>query len=340
MGARGPVARLGIGSPLPVGAQSLEDLVAQAKAAEELGYDSFWVHENPLWGDSLAALLLVARATSRIRLGVGCTSVITRHPVLLASSAITLHNASGGRFSLGIGLGGFPWLPLIGYPVHPVEKTRPLRRLLEAIKIIRALIGGEEALLEGDFYTVRRLRLMTRAQGAIPIYLASLSPRTLANAARVADGAITSPGVATPSHLAQMLAWVREGEARQGRRVDKAAYILASVDASPRRALDAVKRDPYFIYQLAEVVPEKTLAELGVRTEGLPQIREAWRRRDLALASSLISDEMVLALTASGTPSEARAALGRYLDQGLDLLIISPVGNFAEAVRCFRDELP
>lgn len=333
------MARLGIGSPLPVGAQPLEQLLELAEKSEELGYDSFWVHENPLYGDSIAALMLVIWRTKRISIGLGCTSVITRHPVLLASSAITLQNASGGRFLLGVGLGGFPWLPLIGYPVQPVERTRPLRRLMEAMRIIRSLTRGEDAALEGDFYTVKGLKLMARPLHPIPLYLASLGRKTLGRAALVADGAITSPGVATPSHVASMLAWVEDGEARYARRIDKAAYVIASVDESAARAYGAVKANPYFIYQLAEVVPEQSLIERGVSLESLPKLREAWRRRDLATASSLVSDEMVRALTASGTPGEARRALQEYLDRRLDLVIISPVGNVLASLRCFRGEL-
>ena len=326
------MAKLGVGLNLK---HPASELIDAASASESLGYDSFWLHENPLIGDSMAALLILARETRKIRLGVACISAITRHPVLSASSAITIQNESGGRFILGIGLGGFPWLPLIGYPVHPVSETRPLRRLIEAVKVLRMVLDGGVAELDGEFYKVKNLRLLAKPVKRIPIYLASLSRLTLTRAPSMVDGVITSPGVLTPRDVARMIEWVRRGEERAGRRVEKGAYVMASVSENAEEAYRAVRRDPFFLYMLAEVVSEESLREYGAATENLGEIRKAWRMTDLTRASQLVSNSMIEALTASGQPEDAEERLEEYLSTGVDLAIITPVGDVRKTLETF-----
>jgi 5,10-methylenetetrahydromethanopterin reductase len=140
--------RLAIGLSIPVGLQPLTNTIRVAQLAEELGYESFFIHENPMYGDALIAAYAILRETSRIRVCTGVVSVVTRHPVMIAASAIMLQNEGGGRFILGLGLGGFPWLPLIGVDIQPVEVTKPLRRIIETVNVIRALTNGEPAVVE------------------------------------------------------------------------------------------------------------------------------------------------------------------------------------------------
>lgn len=253
---------------------------------------------------------------------------------MIAASAVTLQNESDGRFVLGLCLGGFPWLPLINYPVQPVKETRLLRRIVEAASIIRSLVNGEAAVVPGTFYSVKGFRLMARASKPIPIYIGALGPKTLRLAPRIFDGVVTSPGVLTPLDVRRLVGWVEEGE-KNGRKVEKLAYILSSVSGDEPEAYAAVKRDPFFIYQLSEVVPEESLEHYGVKLDKLPEIREAWRRRDIASAASLISDDMVTALTASGRKEDAINKIEEYSQTGADTLIITPVGNVETVLKTF-----
>jgi Coenzyme F420-dependent N5,N10-methylene tetrahydromethanopterin reductase and related flavin-dependent oxidoreductases len=297
--------RIGFGLSIPIGLIAIERIINLLNETDKLGYDSFWIHENPAYGDSISIIAILSQLKKNIKLGLGCTSIVTRHPVMIASAAVTLQNLSNGKFILGLGLGGFPWLPLIGFPVHPISETKPLKRIIEAVKIIKALIKGERADLEGTFYKVKGFSLAVKTPHQIPIYTASLSKKTLRYSPAIADGVITSPGVMTPRDLERMLSWVKEGEEKYNRKIDKACYVLTSVSQNEREAFNFVKRDPFFIYQLSEVVSEESLKEYGVNLSKMNEIREAWRKRDIATASRLIEDDMVLALTASGKKEEA-----------------------------------
>ncbi len=323
--------RLGVGWNISHPVSKVAELAAKS---ESFGFESFWLHENPMLGDGFSSLILACRNTVKLRIGIACTSVITRHPVMTAASAVTLQNESGGRFVLGICLGGFPWLPLINYPVEPVRETRPLRRIKEAAAIIRSLVNGEAAVMSGVFYNVKGFRLMAKASKPIPIYLGALGPKSLRQAPAFFDGAITSPGVLTTLDVRRLVSWVEEGE-KVGKKIEKLAYVLSSVSGKESEAYEAVKHDPFFIYQLSEVVPEESLNYFGVKLDKLPQIREAWRRRDLVTASSLISDDMVIALTASGRREDALSRVEEYAATGVDLLILTPVGNPENVLRAF-----
>jgi len=100
-----------------------------AQAAEVHGYESLWVHENPFIKDAISLLSSAISVTSKIKLGSGCVSMVTRHPLLTTSTFVSLNDISGGRVIMGIGLGGFPWLPKLGVKVFPVQETRPLKRI-------------------------------------------------------------------------------------------------------------------------------------------------------------------------------------------------------------------
>lgn len=329
------MANISFGLSIPIGLIQLERLLKLVELADDLNYDTFWVHENPAYGDSIATIAILSQLNRKIKLGIGCTSIITRHPIMIASSAVTLQNLSRGKFILGLGLGGFPWLPLIGYPIHPVSKTKPLRRIIEAVKIIRALTNGEKVQYEGMFYKINGFALFTKSTQYIPIYIASLSEKTLSYAPLLADGVITSPGVMTPKDIERMLNWVKRGEEKYKKKIIKTCYVLVSVGESDREAIDAVKRDPYFLYQLADVVNEESLAEYGVKTDKMKEIREAWMKRDLSLASRLVSDDMVLTLTAAGTKKSALSRFENFFKIDYDTFIISPVGKIEEAIKTF-----
>ncbi len=92
-----------------------------ARMAEQHGFESFWVHENPFIRDAVSLLSSAISATAKIRIGSGCVSVVTRHPLLATTTFVALNEMSGGRVVMGVGLGGFPWPLKLGVKVFPVQ---------------------------------------------------------------------------------------------------------------------------------------------------------------------------------------------------------------------------
>ena len=81
---------------------------------------------------------------------------------------------------------------------------------------------------------------------------------------------------------------VKRGEARRGIQVERASYMLTSLDPNPRKAAEVVRDYYFFVYQLAEVVRPEVLAPYGVTEDRLAPMKEAWRKGDLAEAKRLI----------------------------------------------------
>jgi probable F420-dependent oxidoreductase len=173
------------------------EIVAMARRAEELGFDSIWVMDHLLlrftgWETSpvgiwegWSLLAALAASTERVVLGplVTCTSF--RNPALLAKMADTVDEISGGRLVLGLGAG---WnegeYRAFGYPFD-----HRASRFEEALTIITTLLRDGGIDFAGSYYTARECELRPRGpcpQGP-PIMIGTTGERMLSLAARYAD---------------------------------------------------------------------------------------------------------------------------------------------------------
>ena len=105
------------------------DLVPQAAAGQRSPH---------VWFDPVPMVAAAAGATTDIRLGIGVTDLVRRHPVAVAQSALTLDHLSGGRFILGVGSGEVLNLAPFG-----MENRHPLARLDEGLALMRALMRDD-----------------------------------------------------------------------------------------------------------------------------------------------------------------------------------------------------
>lgn len=306
---------------------SASEMAGIAAKAESLGYDSVWMHESLFQRDVVTYISAMVAATSKIRLASGVINTFTRHPVTVASTFATLSELSGGRAILGVGLGSFPTIPLIGYEIFPVEKTRPLRRVKEYIEVVKLVWEGGKVDFDGEFFHVHNLTLGFHPKERIPLFVASLSPRTQAFAATVADGVILSPALNTVKGTKGMVGNVEKGEAKKGARVERASYMMASVDKDPEKAIEAVRDYYFFVYQLADVVKPQVLEPYGVTGEMLMPMKEAWKKGDVAAAKKLIPRTAIEALTVVGSPDQVQDRIHEYVGAGVTLPIMMPIGN-------------
>ena len=171
------------------------ELIALAQEAERLGYDSAWAAEA--WGtDAVTVLSWLAATTTRIKVGSAILQIPARTPALTAMTAATLDLMSGGRFLLGLGNSG----PQVVEGWHGEPWGKPLAKTREYVGLVRAALRRETLVHDGEHYQVpyrgpgatglgKPLKLMARPlRSDIPIYLASLRPKSVALAAEIADG--------------------------------------------------------------------------------------------------------------------------------------------------------
>lgn len=132
-------------------------------------------------------LATAAGATRSIGLGTFVTNVMNRHPALLARMASTLQLASGGRLTLGIGIGG-------GAPEHRAygidfpEPAERAARLEEAVAVIRALWTGGPVTRPSRYYPLDTAHAFPVPDPVPRLLIGAGSPAGVRLAARIGDG--------------------------------------------------------------------------------------------------------------------------------------------------------
>src|SRR5919106_2258752 len=178
------MARLSIGFNWQ-GAMDYDAACARVRLADEPGVDTVWVPEA--WGrDCFTILTLFARATQRIQLGTGIVNIYSRTPAALAQHFATLDELSHGRMIIGLGTSGHRVIEhWHGIPFQP-----SLTRLREYVDIIKMIFAGEPLHYTGTVFNLQRgFRLRFQpVRSSMPIYIASLTPKSVAQTAAIADG--------------------------------------------------------------------------------------------------------------------------------------------------------
>lgn len=190
-----PPAGLPIGVSIGTIGASADWWLASARRLEAAGYRAAWAWDHFVGGraktvpvqEQLTILAAAAGATTRLRLGTFVTNVMNRHPAVVARMASTLQAASGGRFTLGIGIGGNR-AEHAAYGIDFPEVPERADRLEEAIGVIRALWSGGPVTREGRFYPLAEAHAFPIPDPAPRILVGAASPRGLRIAARVGDG--------------------------------------------------------------------------------------------------------------------------------------------------------
>lgn len=169
--------------------------LASAIRLEAAGYRALWAWDQ-LQGrgdktvpvvEQWTILAAAAGATSRIGLGTFITNVMLRQPAMLARMAGTLQEASGGRLTVGLGIGGgAKAMGAYGFE-FPVPEER-VRRLDEAVAVLRALWTGGPITRSSEFYPLSEAHSFPVPKPAPRILIGAQSPGGARLAARIGDG--------------------------------------------------------------------------------------------------------------------------------------------------------
>jgi F420-dependent oxidoreductase-like protein len=315
-----------------------DDASAYAVEAERLGIDYVWSAEA--WGhDAITPLAFVAARTSRIRLGTAIIQVGTRTPALVAMTAMSLDAMSNGRFILGFGVSG----PQVIEGWHGIPFDRPLTRMRETIEIVRRAVRGERLSYKGTVYELPRpggegkaLRSAAKPRPNIPIYLATLSPKSLEMTGEIADGWLGTSFM--PEHARVFLDPLEAGATRAGRTLQNldlqvSAGVVAFSDDVTRLILP---RKPGLAFSLGAMGSRrhnfyndayKRAGYADVATE----VQRLWLENRRDDATALVPDELVLKTNLLGTEDMVRRRLSLYRDAGIDTLRVEPAGDTLEA---------
>ncbi|MCB0976090.1 MAG: TIGR03564 family F420-dependent LLM class oxidoreductase [Acidimicrobiales bacterium] len=163
----------------------LDRMIEEARTAESQGFDSFWL-PNIFGTDALSALTLVGHEVPRIEFGTAVVPTYPRHPSVMAAQALTVSAASGGRFTLGIGLSHQIVIEnMFGYSFD-----KPVRHMREYLSALVPLLNGEPAGFTGETLSAH-VAVDVPGAKTVPVVVAALGPKMLKLAAERAAGTVT-----------------------------------------------------------------------------------------------------------------------------------------------------
>jgi len=310
---------------------------AYAVEAERLGVDCLWSAEA--WGhDAATPLAFISARTSRIRLGTGIMQAGTRTPALVAMTAMSLNSMSGGRFMLGLGVSG----PQVIEGWHGIRFERPVQRLRETVEIVRRAARGERLAYKGKIYELplpggegKALRSAAQPQPEIPIYLATLSPRSLEMTGELADGWLGTSFM--PEHARVFFDHLEAGAVRAGR-------SLAQLDLQAGGVV-AFSDDVERLVPLRKPGLAFTLGAMGSRQhnfyndafkragyeDAAVEVQRLWLDGRREEAAARVPDELVLKTNLLGTEAMVRKRLETYRQAGITTLRVEPAGDSLDA---------
>jgi probable F420-dependent oxidoreductase len=272
------------------------------EAAERLPIESIWQGGHVLprqpTGEAITRLALMTAWTERVRIGTAILLVPLYHPVVVAKQLADLDAWSGGRVSVGVGVGGeFPEeFAAVGVPI--AERGA---RTDEAIAVLRALWRGGPVTHHGRFFHLDDVELLPvtppgavpsgAAGRGLPLVVSGRSEAAMRRAARLGDGWM--PYLVSPNAYARSVQTVEDEARAAGRDLDGFEWMLY-LYCSVRRDGDRARND--------------VASFLGAAYGDKPSA-------------------MLDRIAPSGTPDEVAARLQEYVDAGVRHLVISPAAR-------------
>jgi 5,10-methylenetetrahydromethanopterin reductase len=303
---------LGLQSDKPLG-----DYGELAATAEAAGFASVCVFNDLWFQPPLPALLAIARATSRVRLGPACLNPFTLHPVEIAGQIAMLDEASRGRAFLGLAHGA--WLDELELP-----QGRPLTAVREAWEVVRRLLAGDVDGFPGERFSLPAGRTLRygRARPQVPLLIGGWRPGIVALAGELADE-LKLGGSANPAMIAVARERLARGAGPAGRADDATGIVLGAVsvvdeDAEQARAL-ARRELLLYLPVVGALDPTASIdPELALRLAELCGVGR------VAEASALIPDAIVDRFSLAGTPRQVAAHARELLDAGAQRVEFGP----------------
>jgi probable F420-dependent oxidoreductase len=187
--------RFGIHLPQYGRASGPDAIARAARQAEDLGFADVWVSDHlivptdqgyppPYLFDPLMALTWAAAATTSVGLGTSVLVLPQHNPVALANSLASLDALSGGRVTVGAGVG---W-SAAEFAALGQSFTDRGARTDEIIELLRACWEDDPVNFDGDFYSLRNIRLLPKPAHEIPIWVGGRTEPAWKRAVERADG--------------------------------------------------------------------------------------------------------------------------------------------------------
>jgi len=264
------------------------EYAALASLAEEAGFAVVTAYNDLWFQPPLPALLEIAAATARVRVGPSCLNPFTTHPVELAGQTAALDIASDGRAFLGLARGA--WLEAL-----TIDQSAPVTAIREAWTVVRRLIAGDDSGFAGQRFSLppgERLRYPVRRR-EVPLLIGTWAPRLAAFAGEAAQELKTGG-----SANAELVPVMRE---RIGNpEVGIVLGAVTVVDDDGDRARRIARREvAAYVDVVAELDPT-----IALDPELLGRVRALVAVGNHQAAGALLPEEMLDRFAFAGTPQQ------------------------------------
>lgn len=311
------------------GAQNPRDIIAECQKAEELGLGAVFISERFNVKEAVTLSGAAAVASSDLTIVTGATNHNTRHPIVTASYATTMHRLTGGRFVLGIGRG-----------IAPLFDAYGMRRITTAqmedfVGVMRRLWHGETIIgHDGPLGSYPVLRLDPTFDEDIPLGLVAFGPNSLRLGGRAFDHVILHTYF-TDETLQRCVRTVKQAAEQAGR--DPASVTVWSCFATigdhlpePIRLKKSVGRLATYLQAYGDLLVETNRWDPAVLArfrsdEVVAGFRTAIdvdaTTEQLEHLATLVPDEW-LAPSATGSGADCAAAVREQFELGADGVIM------------------
>ncbi len=311
----------------------LRDGLDYVRMAEANGFEAVWQAESRLVRDAIVPMAAYAAVTDKIKVGSGVINNWTRNIGLLAATFLTLDDLAPDRMICGIGAWWDPLAKNVG-----IERNKPLTAMRETVEVMRRLLNMERVTFDGEFIHVNGIELDVvhgrREPRNVPIMIGATGDKMMELTGEISDGAVLNYCV-PPEYNIRALELLDIGAKKAGRRVDdidRPQLVVCSVDEDHDKAIDTTRE---LLTQYLAQQPHIAKAS-GVSMDVVNEIQSilGWpaTHEQIQKAKHLVPEDLILRITASGTPQEAKEKVGEYIKNGCTCPILYPVGGNVETL--------
>lgn len=309
-------------------AHDLRDGLDYVRYAEARGFEAVWQAESRLVRDAIVPMAAYAAVTERIKIGSGVINNWTRNIGLLAATYLTLDDLAPNRIICGMGAWWDPLARDVG-----IERRKPLTAMRETVLVMRRLLNMERVTFHGEFIHVEGIELDVvhgrREPRQVPIMIGATGDNMMEMTGEIADGAVLNYCV-PPEYNDRALELLESGARKAGRKledIDRPQLVVCSVDLDHDKAIDNTRG---LLTQYLAQQPHIAKAS-GVSADVVGEIQSilGWpaTKEQIDRAKHLVPEELILRISASGTPDEASGKVQEYINHGCTCPILYPVGG-------------
>lgn len=309
-------------------AHDLRDGLEYVQYAEKKGFEAVWQAESRLVRDAIVPMAAYAAVTEKIKVGSGVINNWTRNIGLLASTFLTLDDLAPDRIICGIGAWWDPLAKNVG-----IIRNKPLVAMKETVTILKRLLAMERVTFHGEFINVDGIELDVvhgrREPRNVQVFIGATGDMMMEMAGEIANGVVMNYCV-EPEYNHKAIELLTKGARKAGKTIDdidRPQLVVCSVDLDHDKAIDSARE---LLTQYLAQQPHIAKAS-GVSIETVAEIQSilGWpaTHEQIQKAKHFVSDEVVMRVTASGTPDEAKAKVSEYVNNGCTCPILYPVGG-------------